>query len=150
MLAIRSILYPTDFSERAECAFPTACALARDYGAELIVLHVYPPPIFAGEVMKRTPDGHDERLWAMLQRVQPPDPKVRTRHCLVAGHAATDIVRIASESKSDLIVIGAHGRTGLSRVLIGSVAEQVLRTSPCPVLVVKAPFPETPLSDKHS
>ena len=59
------------------------------------------------------------------------------------GDPATQIVRVAQETRCDLIVLGTHGRTGLGRLLMGSVAEQVLRKAPCPVLTVKTPFPET-------
>jgi nucleotide-binding universal stress UspA family protein len=69
-----------------------------------------------------------------------PDPEVQVERRLEQGDAATEIVRVAQETHCDLIVIGTHGRTGLSRVLMGSVAEKVLRQAPCPVLAVKTPF----------
>jgi len=65
----------------------------------------------------------------------------------VEGDVATEILRLAQETGSDLIVMGTHGRTGLARLLMGSVAEQVVRKAPCPVLTVKTPFPAAPALD---
>jgi len=72
-----------------------------------------------------------------VKAVVPPDPNVKYEHRLVMGIAADDIVRLANEEQADLIVIGTHGRTGLKRVLMGSVAESVMRLATCPVLIVK-------------
>jgi nucleotide-binding universal stress UspA family protein len=142
MLAFRTILHPTDFSERSRSAFQLACALARDHGGRVIVLHVYPPPVAYGEeVARRQPKRYDQVLEAELRRLQAPDPRVSVEHRLVEGETAAEIVRLANEAGCDLIVMGTHGRTGLRRVLMGSVAEEVMRLAPCPVLTVKMPFP---------
>jgi nucleotide-binding universal stress UspA family protein len=69
-------------------------------------------------------------------------------HRLVEGDAATVILQVATEIKCDLIVMGTHGRTGLSRLLMGSVAEQVVRNASCPVLTVKTPQHEAPSSEE--
>jgi nucleotide-binding universal stress UspA family protein len=141
MLAIRTILHPTDFSNYSAYAFRLACALARDYGARLVVLHVAMPPVVVyGEgVLPPEPEGYKERLREQLHKVVSQDPKVPVEHRLVEGDAATEILRLAGDSKCDLIVMGTHGRTGLGRLLMGSVAEQVVRKAPCPVLTVKTP-----------
>ena len=141
MLPIRTILHPTDFSEYSGYAFRLACALARDYGARLVVLHVAAPPVVVyGEgVLPPAPEDYQERLRGQLQQVVSPDPKVPVEHRLVEGDAVTEILRLAEETKCDLIVMGTHGRTGLGRLLMGSVAEQVVRKAPCPVLTVKTP-----------
>jgi nucleotide-binding universal stress UspA family protein len=142
MLTIRTILHATDFSERSERAFHLACSLARDHGARLVILHVYPPPVAHGEVVaRRQPNGYEEELWNTLRQLQAPDPKVKVEHRLEEGEAAAEILRVARESSCDLIVLGMHGRTGLRRLLMGSVAEQVVRQAPCPVLTVTTPFP---------
>jgi len=73
----------------------------------------------------------------MLEAVVPTDKNVSYEHHLLLGTAAEDIVRVATEEKADLIVIGTHGRTGLKRVLMGSVAEAVMRHAHCPVLTLK-------------
>jgi nucleotide-binding universal stress UspA family protein len=141
MLALRTILHPTDFSDYSAYAFRLACALARDYGARIVVLHVATPPVVVyGEgVLPPEPEGYKERLREQLHQVVSQDPKVPVEHRLVEGDAATEILRLAGETKCDLIVMGTHGRTGLGRLLMGSVAEQVVRKAPCPVLTVKTP-----------
>jgi nucleotide-binding universal stress UspA family protein len=78
---------------------------------------------------------------ANLRQLQPSDPALHVEYRLEEGFAATEILRLAEEAKADLIVMGTHGRTGLSRLVLGSVAEQVVRKARCPVLTVKAPFP---------
>ena len=143
MLPIRTILHPTDFSPEADRAFPFACSLARDYAATLVVLHVFPLPISHGEVVaRRQPDGIEEALWHRLHAMKPPDPKVTLDYRLAEGIAATEILRVAGDCDCDLIVMGTHGRTGLSRLLFGSVAEQVMREAPCAVLTVRPPLPQ--------
>jgi len=145
MLAIRTVLHPTDFSERSEFAFRLACSLARDYSARLMVLHVAEPPMaVAGEGVLMLPPAFDlEPLRERLQQLRPRDPKVQVEHRLVQGDAAGEILRVAEEAKCDVIVLGTHGRTGLGRFLMGSVAEQVVCKAPCPVVTVKTPLMET-------
>jgi nucleotide-binding universal stress UspA family protein len=141
MLAIKTILHPTDFSERSDFAFRLACSLSRDYGARLVLLHVAepPPPVAAEGVLMLPPTIDLEPLRARLQQLRPEDPKILVEHRLVQGGAAEEILQVAQERKCDLIVMGTHGRTGLGRLLMGSVAEQVVRKSACPVLTVKTP-----------
>jgi nucleotide-binding universal stress UspA family protein len=136
MSVIRTILHPTDFSEPAEAAFSIASVLAREHGARVIVLHVYPPPAFHGEVVDRR-HGYEADLWHLLDRYQGTGPAVRVEHRLIEGRAAEEIVRLAEEEGCDLIVMGTHGRRGLARLLLGSVAEAVSRRAPCPVLTVR-------------
>jgi universal stress protein A len=144
MLAIQSILHPTDFSDHSDYAFQMACSLARDHNSRLVILHVVstlgPEGVTFGEAVSRLePDDRQARLWEEVRRVQPSDPAVRVEHRLAEGDPAAEIVRVAGEVGSGLIVIGTHGRTGLERLLMGSVAEQVMRKAPCPVLTVRAP-----------
>jgi nucleotide-binding universal stress UspA family protein len=143
MLPIKTILHPTDFSELAGYGFQLACALARDYEARLIVCHVYqPPPVVYGEFGMAPPPPNDapDSLRDRLGRVRPAGEEVDVQHYLLEGDAADEIVGLANDSQCDLIVMGTHGRTGLGRLLMGSVAEQVMRKAPCPVLTVKAPL----------
>jgi nucleotide-binding universal stress UspA family protein len=143
MLPIGTILHPTDFSDCATHAFRVAGALARDHGARLVVLHVAPLPVVVyGEgVVPPQPEVTQAELDAKLHQLQAPDPKVRVEHRLAEGDAATEILRAAEETSCDMVVMGTHGRTGLVRLLMGSVAEQVVRKAPCPVLTVKTPLP---------
>lgn len=82
-----------------------------------------------------------------LLQLKPPDPKVSVEHRLVKGDAATEIVNPAAETKADVIVMGSHGRTGLGRLLLGSVAENVMRKAPCPVVTVKPPLAQLDSSE---
>ena len=84
-------------------------------------------------------EADKELLRAELSRLQPRDPKVRVEHLLQAGEPVEEILRVAREGPCDLIVMGTHGRTGLSRLLMGSVAEAVVRTASCPVVTIKSP-----------
>jgi nucleotide-binding universal stress UspA family protein len=144
MLPIRTILHATDFSERAGDAFQLACVLAQDYDARLIVLHVHepPPPPIIGEFGYMPPDVGPDRasLRGRLAELRPSDPRIAVEHELCEGDPAAEILRLAQKRQCDLIVMGTHGRTGLDRLLMGSVAEAVLRKAPCPVLTVKAPL----------
>jgi universal stress protein A len=131
MLPIRKILHPTDFSDHSRAAFDLACALARDYGAELLILHVNrATPIYA-------PDGIVVGV-PVEEPFEHEDPSIKVEHKLVDGDPAEQIVKAAAGM--DLIVLGTHGTTGLARLLMGSVAESVLRNAPCPVLTVRTPF----------
>jgi nucleotide-binding universal stress UspA family protein len=138
MFEIRTILYPTDFSDESAAAFGVACSLARKHGAEVVVLHVAPPMTF-GEFANQAQMAEEEEqlMEESLRPIQSPEPGVRVSHQLERGDAAELIVSVAQDLGSDLIVMGTHGRSGLSRLFMGSVAEQVLRTAPCPVLAVR-------------
>jgi len=121
-----------------------ACALARDYGARIVLLHVKEPiPVAYGE-FGAFPMGteEDEPLRELLLRQCPADPAIPVEYRLAEGDPAAEIVRMAQKIECDLIVMGTHGRTGLGRLLMGSVAEMVLREAPCPVLTVRVPIPE--------
>jgi nucleotide-binding universal stress UspA family protein len=150
MLPIRTVLYPTDFSESSSFAFRLASMLARDYGARLIVAHVAEPPlaIYGEGVYIPPPDLESEFLRIKLHQLVPRDANVPVEHRLAEGDASVEILRLAKESKADVIVMGTHGRTGLARVLMGSVAEQVVRKAPCPVVTVKTPLPRVPLAEE--
>jgi nucleotide-binding universal stress UspA family protein len=145
MLPIRTILCPTDFSAPSEHAFRVACALARDYGATVLALHVLERPLMTYSGVMGAPPAEppsaEQRRAARehLDRVAAKDPRVSVEHLLEEGDPATAILQIAEERRCDLVVMGSHGRTGLARLLMGSVAEKVLRNAPCPVLTVKIP-----------
>ena len=143
MLHLGTILHPTDFSPLSDNAFQLACSLARDHGGRVIVLHVAVPPVIGpGGGVLPPPGGDWEALDRQLQMIQPSDPDVPVEYRLEGGDPAAEILRVARESHCDLIVLGSHGRTGLARLLMGSVADQIVRKAHCLVLVVKAPFPE--------
>jgi nucleotide-binding universal stress UspA family protein len=146
VIEIRSILAPTDFSRHAEAAVRYACGLAEVFGAKLILLHVL------NEVVPVGPDP-------MISPVLPPDyyaESERASHETLSrlldpswgrpkavetavrwGVPVEVIVEHAATHHADLIVIATHGRTGLSHVLLGSVAERIVREAPCPVLTIR-------------
>ena len=150
MLAIRTVLHPTDFSENSDFAFRLACSLARDYRALLVVVHVAEPvvPLYGDGVVISPPVVSKESLLDKLRQMLPRDPKVNVEHRLAEGDAAVEILRLAQQIQPDVIVMGTHGRTGLARLLMGSVAEKVVRKAPCPVVTVKTPLPEARTSEE--
>jgi nucleotide-binding universal stress UspA family protein len=148
MEPIQTILHPTDFSESAGHAFRLACSLARDHQARLVVLHVVPPPFpIVGEIMVVPPlpaemegePGEWESLRRKLRAMKPDSGVISIEHRLEVGEPVEAILAVAHETGTGLIAMGTHGRTGLSRLLMGSVAEQVVRKAPCSVLTVKTP-----------
>lgn len=138
---LKKILFPTDFSHTGDAALAMATALARDSGAKLLIVHVEEPPVAygGGEMYYGMPDPATEDLRKMLHEVVPPDPAVAYEHRLVTGDPAAAIARLAKSESVDLIVMGTHGRTGLTRLLMGSVAEAIVRRADCPVLTYKQP-----------
>jgi nucleotide-binding universal stress UspA family protein len=143
MLTIKKILHPTDFSEHARYAYDLACALARDHKSQLVVLHVRTPqPMIYGDGMIVPPDeGFQEEMRRRLANMPDPSPDVHVERHLVDGEAVPEILKFAEENDCDMIVMGTHGWTGFSRLLLGSVAEKVVRKADCPVITVKNPTP---------
>lgn len=139
MLPLGTILHPTDFSEHSEFAFRLACALARDYNARLILLHVTPPPmvVYGGGAVPPDPWPSSAEAKAKLRELEGHAHHVRVESQVMEGDPVDMILRAAEETHSDVIVMGTHGRTALARLLLGSVAELVLRKAPCPVLTAK-------------
>lgn len=139
---IQRIVHPTDFSKTADRAFQKAVEFAKQNRAELLLVHVLlramPPPSLWRGVYDRI-DAQERRvaetrLSALLTRAR--RAKVRARTLLLSGVSYDQIVRVAESMRADLIVMGSHGRTGLSKLLLGSVAERVSGLAPCPVLIV--------------
>jgi len=142
MLPVHTILHPTDFSAASQHAFQLSCALARDYGAHLILLHITTRPtiVYAEAVIVDDPEERRQEARNLLAQLDT-GSDVRAERRVEEGTPVEEILRVAAETQCDLIVMGTHGRRGLSRLLMGSVAEQVLRRAPCPVLTVKTPTP---------
>lgn len=137
------ILHPTDFSSYSRQAFDLAVDLAQHYQAAIVVLHVVetlgPENVTYGEAVSQLePESYRQRLQHDLISLQPPpESGVTVRHLLAEGRPAEAIERVAREQGCGLIVMGTHGRTGLQRLLMGSIAEHVVRHSSCPVLTMK-------------
>jgi nucleotide-binding universal stress UspA family protein len=134
------ILYPTDFSTLGQAALDMATSLARDRGAKLLIVHVEEPPVAygGGELYYGIEEPDRKELQRMLSEVVPIDASVGYEHRLLMGSPASAIVHLAEKEGVDMIVMPTHGRTGLLRLLMGSVAEEVVRKAKCPVLTVKA------------
>jgi nucleotide-binding universal stress UspA family protein len=144
MQAIKKILAPIDFTETSNASVDYAMALAAAVGAVVSVVHVYQIPLYSfpdgvivtsSEIATKLSESAQKNLDAAVDARK--RRGVPVSGILVNGSPAEEIVRVASAEKADLIVVGTHGRHGLSRALLGSVAEQVLRTAPVPVLAVR-------------
>jgi len=143
------ILVPVDFSDHSTQALDTAAALAKDYDASLTIVNVYEPlalalpegyQLFSQEQLDQLFEELQRKLVQQRQRAEAAGAK-RVDSELLHGFAVTEIQSLAERGGYDLIVIGTHGRRGLSHALLGSVAERVVRLAPCPVLTVRAPHP---------
>lgn len=141
MLPIRTILHPTDFSEPSAYALKMACAVARDYGARLVLAHIgiLPTAVFAEGIVPTDVNALEGELWQQLERIEVPADVPVTRRLIMGVEPVTEVIHLAQSERADLIVVGTHGRSGLTRMLMGSVAEGVLREAPCPVLTVRQP-----------
>jgi nucleotide-binding universal stress UspA family protein len=145
MLPIHTVLHPTDFSELSEDAFQAACRLARDHGARIIVLYVRAPALMVGPVGEAVPTVPDpvqtpDDVKSRLSALHVLDPALEVEYRVADGNPAAEIVRLAQAEGANLIVMGTHGRRGIGRLLLGSVAESVLRRAPCPVLTLRGPL----------
>ena len=145
MIRLNRVLVPTDFSEHSKSAVRYGCELASKFGADLHLLHVVEQlPVMYSEGAIFTPETEAELLAEatnLLDRT-PEDIDVtslKVTRATLQGHPLVEITRYAKENEIDLIVIGTHGRTGLVHMLLGSVAEKVVRKAPCPVLTVHHP-----------
>jgi nucleotide-binding universal stress UspA family protein len=143
MLPFKTILFATDFSPTSEVAFQVAGALARDYKAHLIAVHVIEPLSmgFNEYTPYIGPEENKGEAMTRLQAIKAPSPRVTIEYRLLEGDPATVIAETAEETAADLVVMGTSGRTGFTRFVMGSVAEQVLRRAPCPVLTIRGVVP---------
>jgi|SRR5688572_7157928 len=141
------IVVPTDFSNCAREAWATARRLAGAFGSELIPVHVLvESPLWSEGPfnMDRVREVYDAARTsgrAELDRwaAEGTATGIKVRPVLRTGVPHEEIVALATDELADLLVIGTHGRGGLSRVLLGSVADRVVRLAPCPVLTVRGP-----------
>jgi len=135
-IQIQKILCPVDFSQPGEYAFDYACAVARRHNATLELLHVAESSAYAEDELPPGQISYEDscknHLKQMAERAGCP-----AEINLITGIPHLEIVKQAANIRADLIIIGTHGRTGMKHLLLGSVAEQVLRTAPCSVLTVR-------------
>lgn len=135
----KKILVATDFSPSSEAALEMAASLARDSGAKLLIVHVEIIPYTASgsDYLYAVPEPRTAELQEKLSQVFPKDRSIPVEHLLLTGDPADAVIQTAESEKVDFIVIGTHGRQGITRLLMGSVAEAIVRAAPCPVLTVK-------------
>jgi nucleotide-binding universal stress UspA family protein len=149
MVKIANILVATDFSEAADSALEYARTFARDFGSNLHVLHVaenllarqYGSDTYVGDLTRFQTELEESARKRINDRLGPKAADARWLQGVVvtADSPAEAIVEYAKDANIDLIVMGTHGRSGLPRLLLGSVAERVLRTANCPVMTVHQP-----------
>jgi nucleotide-binding universal stress UspA family protein len=145
--ALACILVPTDFSSGSEQAWSTARRLAAALGAELVLVHVFvEAPLyferpFTGDRVREV--YAEARQWVQQQlerwAADTRGAGLKVRTALRTGVPHREIVALALDERADLVVLGTHGRGGIDRALLGSVADRVIRTAPCPVLSVREP-----------
>ena len=147
MLEIKKILVATDFSEHSRVALGYAAALASAFGAEVVLCHAVPTP----DILSQLPPGGEGYFPPNFTETQEQAAREEgqrwlseagvsnSRLIVTNGKPFVEIIRIAREEKADLIVLGTHGRGAFAHMLLGSVAEKVVRKAPCPVLTVRDP-----------
>lgn len=134
---VQRILVPVDFSDCSNKALQYAIPFAKQFGAELVLLHVvqpYPAVPEIGPVEVETIQDGRRELDALRQTVP---EAIRSSVSLRTGDPSLEITRTAAELAADLIIISTHGHKGLTRMLLGSTTEKVVRRAPCPVLIVR-------------
>jgi nucleotide-binding universal stress UspA family protein len=138
-IALKNILFATDFSPAAEAALPYAIGLAKQYGAKVHGLHVrYPAtyPIVGAEAMPQVLEAAEELAKCEAKQLHEMLESVPHEVTVAEGELWPTLSEIVNQQRTDLIVMGTHGRTGVSRALLGSAAEKFFRKASCPVLTV--------------
>lgn len=145
MIDIRKILVGIDFSEHAETALRYGVEFAKSFGAELLLCHIVP----RADMLSQLPPGGEAYFPPNLAELQQQEARQRCQELLEGtglsrgriilseGSPFVELIRIARAEEVDLLVIGTHGRGAIAHMLLGSVAERVVRKAPCPVLVVR-------------
>ena len=142
-MKIKTVLVPTDFSELSNEAVDEAVAVAKQLGANIIFLHTLEWPDHPDEMTPMSDEGYafmKDRARAMLHDLVDRAGKegLEAHAELADGVPFIEIIEAARRNEADLIVMGTHGRSGFSRMMLGSQAERVVRTAPCPVLTIKS------------
>jgi nucleotide-binding universal stress UspA family protein len=157
MSVFQTILHPTDFEVPSKEAFHIARSLAQSVGARVVVFHVVSSPAIVsqdGRVILDPKTAEPIDLWPEYRKLQADTPKVPIQYAVVVGdrREAKHLLeaKIRELGEGVLLVMGSHGRRGISRLLWGSRAEEVVRECPCPVLIVKAPPPKLPPVDPEA
>lgn len=145
MIELKRILIPTDFSDNSAVALKYAIAFADQFGAAVDVIHVLEPPpaglLLSYQALDEVSEQMKKNAQQQLEDLQSQwsDYCFPVTQTVLEGHPFVEIVRFARENNSDLIVLGTHGRGAVGHMLMGSVAEKIVRKSPCPVLTIRHP-----------
>jgi nucleotide-binding universal stress UspA family protein len=151
-MKISRILVPVDYSECSQAALGAAGFMAAAFGAAIDVIHVWDRPSYVSDELKVRSEGQvrtlldmirenaDTEMASFLSKVALP-PGVAVSHRLVSGNPSATVLHELAEGRHQLLVVGTHGRTGLRHLMLGSVAETLVRLSPVPVLTVPGPRP---------
>jgi nucleotide-binding universal stress UspA family protein len=146
MITLKKILVPTDFSDCSKKAMDYALSLAKEFKSEVLILHVIDTRGYETaaiynlgpmEEARKAVQKMSQEMMANFLKEKGIDESRIGDKIILEGAPFIEIIRVAREKEVDLIVIGTHGRTGVSHILFGSVAEKVVRKAPCPVLTVK-------------
>ena len=138
----KKILVPTDFSSQSDKSLDYAVMVANQFGAKIILLHIIEPfPYTTTDAFMVVDNSEAMRSIAETliknQSKTLRQKKISVKTDLIVGNPAQEIIKKAEREKADLIVMGTHGRTGVEHVLLGSVAEKIVRLANCPVLTIK-------------
>ncbi len=143
-LAIKRVLYPTDFSDFSKKALPFAESLARQFGATLVLFHATEVPVMLPDALPEAAMQLGPQLEAeaktLIDNMRQGIPGINVEAEVRIGPAASEISAFAQSTEVDVIVVPTHGRSGLSRMLFGSVAEKVVRLAKCPVLTIRPEY----------
>lgn len=141
-IAVKNILFATDFSEVSEAALPYVAAFSRHYGSQIHLAHVLPEvtflrpgapdPSVIGSIYEDAHSNAQEKMQSLAGRLNAFPHRTYVRH----GETAQVLVDLVHEQNIDMLIAGTHGRTGLGKLIMGSVAEEIFRQAPCPVLTV--------------
>jgi len=155
-ISIKNILYATDFSRYSDAALPFALSIARKYGSKLFAVHVISLSPFASasptQALQALASQAVREAHQTMEQVQSRWSSVPHETLLRKGDIWKELRRVVEEKEIDLVVCGTHGRTGVSKLLMGSVAEDIYRHAPCPVLTIGPSVVGEPesLGDIHS
>ncbi len=146
MISIKNILCPVDYSVYSEMALKYAIEFAEKYRARLYLIHVLDIRVYdINEPDLYNVNIVDEETIAKLRErllrcvTEDTKGKIPVEAIIIQGVPFAEIIKVSKELKIDLIVLGTHGRTGISHAIMGSVAEKVVRKAPCPVLTIRHP-----------
>ena len=153
-LTIETVIVPTDFSENSRAVYPYATDMARVFGAKIHLVHVFEASLYfsatavdAFAVLSASPAGwldtkvieNDQLLINAGQKLAQEYPGIEVTTKMLKGNPVKELTHYAGDQKNPMIVISTHGYTGFTHAMMGSTAERIVRTSPCPVLTIRPP-----------